>query len=298
MRGSGLGILTLVLLLSAAGCRLPGLDGPVSRSLATSRQLSLQGVTAMERDQWQRAEQLLQQAVLACGSDPEARRSYAEVLWHRAAREEAVAQLEEASRLAPEDAGLHVRLAEMRLAMNQVEPAIRHTQQALELDPKLPGAWAMRGRVMQANGQLREALAAYHRALGYGPSDRTIPLEIAELYRQLDQPQRALVVLQNLAETYSPGEEPQRLLYREGLAYKALGRYDDAIRSLSAANSRDAPSAEILCQLGECQWAAGRHAEAAAAAREAMALDPQHPQSRELLDELELARRPDSGPPR
>ena len=47
--------------------------------------------------------------------------------------------------------------------------------------------------------------------------------EVAELYRQLNQPERALQTLQLLAETYSPGEEPADCLYLTGLAYVALG---------------------------------------------------------------------------
>jgi tetratricopeptide (TPR) repeat protein len=246
----------------------------------------------MEHQQWQRAEQLLQQAVRTCSTDPDARRNYAEVLWHRGARQEAVAQLEEAARLAPGDPALEVRLAEMRLAMNQPDRAMRHAERALELAPRLPAAWTMRGRVLQANGQAREALAAYHRALGYGPADRSIPLEIAELYGQIGEPQRALVTLQTLAEAYSPGEEPQRVLFLEGLAHQALERYEEAIESFSAANARIPPSPEALYHLAECQLALGRPRGAAAAAREALALAPHDQASRELLSRIELAQQP------
>jgi len=292
MWGRSIAIIAVAIVVALTGCRLPGMEGPVSRSLATSRQLCQQGVSAMEHQQWQRAEQLLQQAVRTCSADPDARRNYAEVLWNRGAQQEAVNHLEEAARLVPGDPTVEVRLAEMRLAMNQPDLAIRHSQRALELAPRLPAAWAMRGRILRANGQLREALAAYHRALGYGPSDRSIPLEIAELYGQLGEPQRALVTLQNLAETYSPGEEPQRVLYLEGLAYKALNRYEEAIESFAGANARLAPSLEALRQLAECQLALGRPQEAAAAAREALALDPQDQVSRDLLGRIEVAQRP------
>ena len=291
MRGPLAAIWTCCALLCLSGCRIPGLDGPVSRSQAASRHLCQQGVAAMEREQWQRAEELLQQAVKSCATDADSRRQYAETLWHRGAQAEAVKQMEDACRIAPDNAELHVRTAEMLLAMNHVEAAVRHARRALELDPKLPAAWAMRGRIMQANGQLREALAAYHRALGYGPSDRAIQLEIAELYRQMEQPERALALLQNLAETCSPGEEPQRLLFLQGLVYKELRRYDEAMQSFSAAMARAGPSAEILCQWGECFLAVGRTEEAAAAAREALGLDPQHGHSRQLLAQVEVAQR-------
>ena len=281
-------LLSLLLL----GCRLPGGEGPVSRSLATCRQFSQQGIAAAERGQHQQAEGLLEKAVEACPIDPEARRYYAETLWHRGARHEAIAQLEEAGRLANEDAMLRVRLAEMYLAIGQMGRARRTVEQALDLNPKLSAAWAIRGRVKRVGGQPGQALADYQRSLGYAPDDQHLLLEIAELYRELNQPQRALATLHNLADTYSPGEEPQQVLYLTGLAYVALGRYEDGVESISAALVREEPTPELFYSLGEAELLAGRPVEAAAAARHALTLQPGHQPSRELLGRLELARRP------
>ena len=289
------GLLLAVLL---SGCQLPGRGGPVSRSVATCRQLSQQGIAALERGQPRRAEALLAEAVDTCSDDPEARRHYGEALWRSGARSEAVAQLEEACRLAGEDATPRVRLAEMYLSVGQLDDARRSAQQALDLDPRLPAAWVIRGRVLRAEGQPHEALADFHRALGYAPGDRQILLEIAELYFQLNWPQRALATLHSLADTYSPGEEPQRVLHLTGLAHKALGRYDDAVESLSVAAVREDPTPEILYLLAEVELSAGRPQQAAAAARRALALEPQHQASLRLLEGLRLARPPEALPRR
>jgi tetratricopeptide (TPR) repeat protein len=299
MRCSGPGsIISVLLALLLPSCRLPGGEGPISRSLATCRQLSQQGIAALERGQPEQAEALLAKAVDACPIDPEARYHYGEALWRRGARHEAIAQLEEASRLAREDAMLRVRLAEMHLATGQGERARESAEEALDLDPELPAAWAIRGRVMRASGQPRRALADFHRALGYAPQHRPILLEVAELYRQLNQPERALATLHTLADTYSPGGEPQQVLYLMGLAYLARGRYEDAAESLSAAASREQPNPEIFYRLGEAEMLAGHPGEAAAAARRALALEPQHGPSRRLLDRLQLARQPQTPPRR
>lgn len=82
------------------------------------------------------------------------------------------------------------------------------------------------------------------------------------------------------------------MLYWTGLAYVALGRYDDGVESLSAAANRGKPTAEMFCRLGEAQLLAGHPPEAAEAARHALALDPQHQGSRNLLQRVELAQRP------
>jgi len=294
MRGGAGFILALGLVAAATGCRLPGREGPVSRGLVRSRQFSQQGVAAIERGRWDQAEPLLAQAVEQCAFDPDARRHYAEVLWHGGQGEEAVLQLEEAIRLSPDDASLHVLLAEKQLAMGSAELARQTANYAIDLEPTLAGAWAVRGRVLRASGRPRQALADSHRALGLAPGERAIQLEIAELHHELNQPQRALAALQSLADTYPSGEEPRQVLYLQGLAYSALGRWDDAVQSLSAASARGRPNAEILSQMAWAEFSAGRRAEAATSVREALLLDPEHVPSRELARRLEVVSEPDA----
>jgi tetratricopeptide (TPR) repeat protein len=285
-------IAVLLAALSLVGCRLPGRQGPVPPSLAECRRLSQQGVAALERGRQQDAEALLAKAVKAYPVDAEAHRHYAEALWRRGARQEAIAQLEEASRLAGDDATMSTRLAEMYLDGGQFEPARQNANRAIDLDPRLPGAWAIRGKVLRAAGLPREALADSLRALGYAPKDRAILFEVAELYREGNQPDRALQTLQTLAETYSPGEEPAGLQHCLGLAFTALGRYDDAIENLSLAVNRGKPTAETLYDLGEAQLLAGRPTEAAATALRALAIQPQHRPSLALLEHVQLAQQP------
>jgi tetratricopeptide (TPR) repeat protein len=277
------------LLLAQVGCRLPGIRDPVPTALANSRQLSQQAVAALERGQSQEAETLLAKAVAICPADHDARRYYAETLWLRDARPQAVAQVEEACRLDPEDTGLRVRLAEMYLALPRVELARQSVEMAIDRNPRLEVAWAVRGRVMRAQGDLRQALADYHRALGFSPGDRQVLGEVADVYRQLRQPERALETIQCLAETYSPGEEPVEVLCRLGQAYAALGRYDDAVASFSTAASRGTPSPQVLCCLGEAQWRAGRGRDAVDTLRQAIAIDPRYGPSGDLLRQIELA---------
>jgi tetratricopeptide (TPR) repeat protein len=270
------------------------MDGSASKSLVTSRQLSQQGVAALERGQREHADDLLAQSVRACPSNADAHRNYAETRWSRGFREDALKELEAARRLSPHDAGILARLAEMRLALGQPDAAAQYAQQAISLEPKLPAAWAARARVMRAAGNSAQALADYHRALSLSCDDRTIPCEIAALYLELKQPQRALLAIQGLADKYSPGDEPQQVLYYQGLTYLALNRYDDAAENLSAAAVRERPTAEILYRLAQAQRSAGRTAEAMAAAEQALSIDPNHQPSRALLAESQVARQSDT----
>ncbi len=276
----------VALCAALAGCRTLGRQGIVPQSVATARQLTQQGITAKDRGDWKRAESLVGRAVQTNPTDPDARRNYAETLWHRGALQEALQQFEEARRLAAEDPGLAVRTGELHLAMGQINYANRLAEEALELDPKFAPAWALRGRVAEASGQARQALADYQRSLGYAPDSREVAILVAEAHRQLNEPQRALVALQRLADGYSPGEEPQKVLFLEGLALLALGRNDDAVQSLSKAASRERPTPDVLYQLAEAEFRAGRFASAQSTLEQALALDPSHAASRTLSARL------------
>jgi tetratricopeptide (TPR) repeat protein len=281
-------------LAALAGCRAFSREGSGPRSVAASRQLSRQGTTAMERGDWPGAESLLHKAVEACPLDVEARRSYSETLWHRGATGAAIVQLEEARRVAPEDVSLAVRAGELYLSLDRLDKAREASDQALDVDPKYAAAWALRGQVMERSGQLRPALAAYQRALGYEPGNTEWLLRLAESYRRLGTPSRALAALQTLIDTYPSGEEPQQVLYLQGLALSALGRYSAAAESFATATQRGGPTAELLCRLAEAQLMAGRAAEAQSSVQQALALEPAHQGSLLLAQRMQIAR---SGPP-
>ncbi|NQT38226.1 MAG: tetratricopeptide repeat protein [Planctomycetes bacterium] len=280
-----------LLSVSTLGCQFFGSDRSTPESVAVSRQYTQQGIGAIERNDWQEARALLGKAIKNCPTDPEARRHYAETLWHQGASAEAIQQLEEAVRLAPDEAPVYVQLSRWWLARGNVDAASHYAQQALDLDPELAAAWMASGRAMRADEQPRRALSDFHRALTYAPNDQAMLLEIAELHRQLNQPQRALATLHSLVDTYPPGETPGRVIFLEGLAYKALGRWDDAASRLATAATHGNPTPEILFHLGEAQHLAGHHHAAASTLRRALALEPEHQPSLTLLERM-AARRP------
>ncbi|HVA46232.1 MAG TPA: tetratricopeptide repeat protein [Pirellulales bacterium] len=277
---------------ASMGCHFRGADGPVPRSLVLSRQLSQQGVSAMEHGNWVRADELLAQAVKVFPQDAEARFHYAEALWHRRQQAAALEQLDKALQLSPDDPELLVRAAQMRTALGQAAEAGELIERALDVDPKNAAVWSLRGRLRRDAGEPREALADYHRALGYRPDDRETLLDVAEVYRQLNQPQRALATLQTLSETYPPGEEPAQVFYLTGLAYDALGRCAEAADLLALARDRGPPAVETLYRLAEAQWKAGRETEARQTTAQLLAVSPGHPGGMALVERLDVAQRP------
>lgn len=279
----------LVLLVcgAACGCRTFGVrrDGS-PKEVAAARQLTEQGMSAMDRGDWKRAETLLAKAVATSSTDVDAHRQYAEALLHRGALHEGLAQLEAARQLAQDDPALAVRTGEVELAIGRPAEATSLADEALRQDPKYAPAWALRGRIASAAGQPRQALADYQRSLGYAPECHEVAIQIAETYRQLNQPERALLTLQAVADDYSRDNVPQQVLYLQGLALVALSRYGDAASTFGLAARAERPTAEILCRQAEAEMLAGHVTQAQSCVQEALAIDPQHAGSRVLSERM------------
>jgi tetratricopeptide (TPR) repeat protein len=243
----------------------------------------------METGQWNRAETLFSDAVTASPSDADARRNLAETLWQQGMQREAAVHIEAAVRLDPLHGPTIVRSGEILLALGAANKSMQRADQAIRLDPTLAGGWALRGRLYRQQGDLSRALADLQQSLRYSPRDPEVLTEVAEIQFQMGKSQNCLSTLHCLLDTYSAGEEPQEALWLEGLAYKQLGRYSEAMESLHAANLRGQPHPDLLYELAQVEQSAGQGDAAANSLRLALALDAAHEPSRVMLAQLQQA---------
>ncbi|MEQ8790019.1 MAG: tetratricopeptide repeat protein [Pirellulaceae bacterium] len=284
-RYSGHGILVGLLVVASGGCATFGCK--LSDGVVAARQHSLQGMEAMQRGRWDEAESQFSQAVATCPADERAHAQLAETLWRRGATDQAIREMERAAELSGGDAVMLVRLGEMYLARGDLIRAGVKADEAIRINRSLASAWALRGDALQQQGHRTEALAAYHRALSHQAHYPDVQLAVAEIYRAMGRPQRTLCTLESLADQYAPGQEPQQVLYLEGLAMKALGRNHDAVELLVAASSRGPASPDLLYHLGEAQMLVGDPTNARLSLEGALALAPRHVPSLQLRSRLE-----------
>ncbi len=285
--GSWTGVLMACVALSAlSGCKMWSKNASAEK-LVASRRMSLQGTDALQRGHWEEAEAMFGAAVKQCAVDERARAGYAEALWQRGACDEAIRQLEQASRLAEGDQDLLVRLGEMRLARGDRDGAYACAQQALDRQRGCAAAWALQANVLRSQGKLDEALDCYHRALHCDSNSPDSQLAIAELYCQQNKPRRALATLEALADAYGPGKTPANVLAMQGIAQRQMGRYDEAVASLAAAARQGPADVNLLRELSHTQLMAGDAASARATTLEALRLHPEDAQLRQFLASLE-----------
>jgi len=254
-RGGGLiGLLTLACLLS--GCRLVPRRNPAP-GLADARRLSNEGLSAIDRQDLERAEALLARAVKACPVDVDARRHYADLLWRRGERMQAVTQISAALELSPEDAGLCVTGGRMYLQMGLLSDAERLAAEAVRLSPRSADAWHLQGQLAMARGQFAEAIQDFHRGVALAPDHPGLLEDTAEAYLRLDRPRRALATLAILGESQGTGPLPTRVLLMEAAAQEAIGRIDDAIDGYRQALARDDAPPAVAARLAALEAATG-----------------------------------------
>jgi tetratricopeptide (TPR) repeat protein len=258
--------------------------------------MTQQGRSAIERGDWTKAETLLSRATESCPIESDARRFYAKALWQRGAHADALRQMREAVENSPDDAALVLEYGQMQLDSGHHDDGWRAANRALEIDAQLADAWRLRGRVLRAMGQWQGALSNYQRGLAASPNDRQLLWEIAEIYEQMNQPERTLVSVQCLLDLHAPGEEPLSAIQLQGACLSKLGRHNDAIDLLASACERGTPSVALLGQLGKCQVSAGRLEAAQATLQQAQAMYPSASDTQNLQRELQVALQHDSGP--
>jgi len=253
---SPLAAAAIVLVVVGSGCRLEPRGGPVPQEVAEARRLSHEGLSAADQKDLGRAEVLLNRAVKSCPTDIEARRHYADVLWKRGERVEAVTQIAEALRLSPGETDLCITGGRMYLELGLLDDADRLANSAVQGSPSSAEAWHLHGEVALARGRAEEALADFHRSLAITPDAYDVLLQTAEVYRRLGRPQRSLSTLAVLSESYDPQQTPGAVLALEGLAQEALGRREDALESYRLAIARGGAPLDTAQRLAALEQAA------------------------------------------
>lgn len=276
----------LALAVALSGCRVFRCRQVSDESINDARQLSLQARDAQQKGRWQQAEEFYAAAVARCPQNERARCGYAEALWQRGARLDAVKHMEEGVRLSGDDPERLVQLGKMYLERGELHRAAVQAEKAISANRQLAAAWALRGDVQRAEGSRTEALASYHRALSYQPQYPDVQLALAEVHSQQGKPQRALATIQALADRYASGQVPYEVSYRQGLALRSLGRYRDSVQCLAAAASQPNPAPELLYDLARSQSLAGDRAAASLTVTAALRQKPDHVPSQNLQREL------------
>jgi Flp pilus assembly protein TadD len=276
-----------LLTLSVAGCAIARRFGPTDESEIAARELARLGLDALSRGQLAEAEARFTHALSKSPKNVQARHHLAQLLWQQGQRDRAVEEMDAAVQGSGGDPDWTVDLGQMLYQQNDMDGALRCADAALQAAPQHAGAWKLRGDLLSQRHDLTGAKQAYHRSLARDPAAADALTSLAEIYRLEGKPLRALATLQRLEEiTHATGGPSSDLFYRQALAMQALGRYDAACERFAKALPGMPDNAELLLQLSECQWQAGRIDEARQTLVATQRLLPHDPRVRRLADAL------------
>jgi TolB-like protein/class 3 adenylate cyclase len=127
---------------------------------------------------------------------------------------DAVAHMERAVALDPNDAEAHSMMAYVLVYDDRPEDAIKHAQQALRLDPNNPSRplqWI--GRAHFAQGNLEESLSWLERAREHNPSVFPAALVVASARAHLGQTQEARTALEVYTDTWGSPPPLKKIMY-------------------------------------------------------------------------------------
>ena len=264
-----------------------------TRELTAARQMSLRGTEALQQKKYGDAESFFSEAIRQSSADERAQSGYAEVLLQKGQVQAAIEHMTSAVAIsAVEISGgnpdLVVRLGQMHLEQGELPLALEQADLALRNQRTHAGAWALKGDVLRQQHQLQDALDCYHRSLIYHSDAPQVQIALAEIYRQLGRPQRALATLNNLADHHSPEQVPPRAWLLKGQALDDLGEDVEAKRCLRLATQyADESQCGLLLELASAQFDCGDLAEARLCLGRVLLQEPSNPSALQLQGQLD-----------
>jgi tetratricopeptide (TPR) repeat protein len=283
MRGPMAGVLGWSLFLLCGGCH-SFRTCPVDYQSSLARELTYAGIDALKRGQSDEAERMLTDAVAAAPKDQRIRAEYSKALAQRGQMGRAIEQMRTATELSPHEEPYHAELGNLYLKTAQVDRALAEADRAIELDRQSAGAWLLRGRALRALGRLEQAKTDLHRSAAINPEQADVRFELAEIYFELRQPQRTLVILEGIHRDFDSDELPENLPILQGMALADVGLLDRAAEVLVQAIEAGQRSPRLYLQLSRVHGLRGDAANARLTLLRGRELFPDHPEFASQLE--------------
>ncbi|MDC0834741.1 hypothetical protein AY599_27450 [Leptolyngbya valderiana BDU 20041] len=147
---------------------------------------------------------------------------------------DAIANFNQAVRLAPDNIVAYHGRALARLKVEDYNGAIADFTRILELDPDDVRAYGNRGSAYQKLGDIDKALSDYNRALELSPEYTFAYFNRGSLYVELGEYTKAL---QDFNQTVILEPEYAKAFYNRGMVYASLDDIDAAVADLETAEA-------------------------------------------------------------
>jgi Flp pilus assembly protein TadD len=262
---------------------------PVDPQSSMAREMTYNGIDALQRGRTLEAQSLFAQAAQAAPDDQRIRAELARTLALNGQVQQAIVEMQRAVDLSGGEASFHVELGELYLQTDQADRARHEADLALRNNRRLASAWSLRGRVEAATGQLEQARISLHRALAHDPDLEDARFRLAQVYFEMDQPQRSLAVLDGLIRRYSFAEIPTAYSLLDARALVEIGQFDQAAESLARIADKPQPDPAVLLELSRIHLLRGDVGNARRTLTRGRELFADRPEFQQRLENLHVA---------
>lgn len=206
--------------------------------------------------QYEAAEDMFRQAILADSSLPGPLRALAEAKAEKGEVHEAIELLRRLATLLPQDVSLYVRIAELLQDSGQSEEALALYDVALGIKPGYAPAHFNKGVALHALGRMEEAMACYRKAHEVGPWQAGF-YRIASMkkFTSVDDPDIAYLEARAADNDSSKPSVYIDTHFSLAKAYDDLGDYAKAFRHLKQGNDLKRTQVEFSIDLQRTTFA-------------------------------------------
>ena len=197
----------------------------------------------------------LQKAAELLPDDADAHNNLGYVLNAIGQCDDAVASYRRALAIKPDYAEVHSNLSIAQQALGRLDEAVFSCRRALEFKPDYAEAHYNLGNSLQALGRFDDAVVSYRRALEITPNYPGAHGNLGNALRSLGQIDDAVASYRQALETKPDYAEVWNNL---GVALQALGQIDDSLSSYRRALAISPDYAEAHCNLGAILQVLGR----------------------------------------
>jgi len=225
---------------------------PAAISLQAQRSLELneRGVTAIRAREFDRAEQLLQQALEVDSKNITAVFNLAGMYITNKKDAQAVSLLEKYTALFPKDAGLHARLGDAYFSSQNPKKAVEAYEKALQLDPTYPTIPARLGTLYTMSNKLDKARVMFEQAIKRNPKDIQSTRNLSSIYLALGKPKDSIAMAKRALQQ-APSAEMYVTL---GNAYQQIRDTENALNAFQRAKDlgyKDPALAKVIEDLSK-----------------------------------------------
>ena len=194
--------------------------------------------------------------------------------------------LEAATRRLPGFGAAYLALADCRIALGELRPALEALRRGQAQSPRDPRLLEREAQVWRRLRDRPQAIRAYQAAIALAPKDALLKVQLAEVHRDAGELDRAAALLQ---EALALDPAPASYWNSLGMVRGAQGEMADAEKAFREAVARDGRNAQFAYNLGLAVLRQGRAEEATPLFRRTLELEPGFAAARARLAETSSA---------